>query len=85
MQTRAGAVRVSVLDTGVGIAASFRDRIFERFAQADSSDRRQKGGTGLGLNICKSIVEAHHGQIGFTSEPGAGSEFYFDLPLAAAS
>lgn len=85
MRPGASAVRVSVVDTGVGIIGTFRDRIFERFAQADSSDRRQKGGTGLGLNICKSIVEAHNGQIGFISEPGAGSEFYFDLPLAAAS
>ena len=62
---------------------NFRDRIFQRFAQADSSDRREKGGTGLGLNICKKIIEEHQGTIGFISEPGKGSEFHFDLPLAA--
>lgn len=78
------SVRVSVVDVGSGIPASFRERVFDRFAQADSSDRRQKGGTGLGLSICKSIIEAHQGQIGFFSEPDAGSEFYFDLPLAAS-
>lgn len=77
-----GSVRTSIIDTGNGIPASFRDRIFQRFAQADSSDRREKGGTGLGLNICKKIVEEHQGTIGFITEPGNGCEFYFDLPLA---
>lgn len=76
-------VRVSVADKGCGIPGDFRERIFRRFAQADASDRRQKGGTGLGLNICKSIVEAHRGTIDFVSESGKGSEFYFDLPLSA--
>ncbi|MBT9477000.1 sensor histidine kinase [Polaromonas sp.] len=76
-------LRVSVIDSGTGIPENFRDRIFQRFAQADSSDRRQKGGTGLGLNICKSIIEAHKGRIDFVSEAGKGCEFYFDLPIAA--
>ena len=83
MRQGEASVRVSVVDAGEGIPHSFRDRIFERFAQADGSDRRQKGGTGLGLSICKSIVEAHRGKIDFFSEPGAGSEFYFELPLAS--
>jgi signal transduction histidine kinase len=74
---------VSAVDSGTGIPENFRDRIFQRFAQADSSDRRQKGGTGLGLNICKSIIEAHKGRIDFVSEAGKGCEFYFDLPIAA--
>ena len=77
-----GSVRVSVLDAGSGIPEAFRDRIFQRFAQADASDRRQKGGTGLGLSICKSIIEEHQGTINFVSEAGGGCEFYFDLPLA---
>ena len=81
LQRRPGFVRVSVTDSGCGIPESFHSRIFHRFAQADASDQRQKGGTGLGLNICKSIIEAHEGQIDFVSEAGKGSEFYFDLPL----
>ena len=75
--------RVSVTDSGSGIPGTFRDRIFQRFAQVDSSDRRQKGGSGLGLYLCKSIIESHQGTIDFFSDPGKGCEFYFDLPLAA--
>jgi PAS domain S-box-containing protein len=76
-------VRVSVVDRGQGIPEEFRAQIFERFSQADSTDRRQKGGTGLGLSICKSIVEEHGGIIDYVSTLGAGTEFYFELPLAA--
>jgi len=75
-------VRVSVIDDGAGIPESFRARIFERFSQADSSDRRQKGGTGLGLNICRSIVQEHGGRIDYVSVPGQGTAFYFELPVA---
>jgi len=72
--------RVSVTDHGSGIPEDFKDKIFGKFSQADSSDTRQKGGTGLGLNITKAIVEQHGGTIGFDSEVGAGSTFFFDLP-----
>lgn len=75
-----GRFRVSVKDHGPGIPDHFRDRIFQRFAQADSSDSRDKGGTGLGLSISKAIIDRHRGRIGFTSTPGAGAEFFFDLP-----
>jgi signal transduction histidine kinase len=75
-----GQVRVCVSDQGIGIPSEFRARIFDRFAQADGSDRRAQGGTGLGLNICKSIVEAHGGRIDYISTVGVGTEFFFDLP-----
>ena len=79
-----GVARVCVTDHGPGIPAAFRASVFERFAQADASDRREKGGTGLGLNICRSIVQAHGGTIGFDSEPGVRTEFFFDLRVAHA-
>jgi PAS domain S-box-containing protein len=78
---RDGAVRVAVRDHGPGIPAGFRETIFRRFERADNSDTRKKGGTGLGLSICKALVERMNGNIGFDSEPGKGSTFYFDLPL----
>jgi signal transduction histidine kinase len=80
---REGRGRVGVVDHGPGVPPEFHDRVFDRFAQADGSDRRAKGGTGLGLAICRSIVEAHGGRLGFTSEPGARTEFFFELPPAA--
>lgn len=75
-----GVYRVTVKDFGSGIPGEFKSRIFQRFAQADSSDTREKGGTGLGLNISKTIIECHNGTIGFDSEKSMGAEFYFDLP-----
>jgi PAS domain S-box-containing protein len=77
-----GHACVGVTDHGAGVPPEFRDRMFQRFAQADASDRRTRGGTGLGLAICRSIVEAHGGEIGFTSEPDVRTEFYFRIPLA---
>lgn len=78
-----GRYLVSVRDRGPGIPAEFRDRIFQKFAQADSSDTRQKGGTGLGLNICKAILEKHEGSISFEAAPGGGTLFRFSLPELA--
>ncbi len=72
--------RVGIRDFGRGIPDEFRDRIFHRFAQADSSDTRDKGGTGLGLSITKAIIERLGGQVGYESQLGEGSLFYFDLP-----
>ena len=79
----AGRVRVTVTDHGAGIPADFRDRIFLPFSQADSSSTRAKGGTGLGLNISRQIVERMEGEIGFDSAPGE-TVFWFVLPLARA-
>lgn len=72
--------RASVRDRGAGIPYEFRPRIFERFAQADSSDSREKGGTGLGLSISKVIIDRHGGNIDFATETGVGTTFYFELP-----
>ncbi|MFL6656899.1 MAG: PAS domain S-box protein [Massilia sp.] len=84
LQRKAGCARLSVIDHGVGIPQDFRDRIFQKFAQADATDSRQKGGTGLGLNISRSIIEKHNGTLDFISEPGVRTEFFFDLPLAVS-
>lgn len=81
----AGSLRVSVMDHGKGIPPEFQPRVFDRFAQADSSSTRQKGGTGLGLSISKAIVERHGGRIGFESEPGVATTFTFELPELAKS
>jgi PAS domain S-box-containing protein len=75
-----GRVRVEISDKGPGIPEEFRKRIFQKFSQADSSDTRQKGGTGLGLNISRAIVESMDGNIGFSTESQAGTTFFFDLP-----
>lgn len=74
-------VSVSVADHGPGIPATFRDRIFQKFSQADASDTRQKGGTGLGLAITRELVERMGGSIGFESVEGDGAHFFFELPL----
>lgn len=78
------SVRVTVTDHGSGIPDEFKARIFQKFAQADSSDTRQKGGTGLGLAITRELIERMDGHIGFESELGKGARFFFDLPLYAA-
>ncbi len=73
--------RISVSDEGPGIAPEFADRIFKRFAQADSSDARQKGGTGLGLAIVREIMQRLGGRVNYENVPGAGARFNLDLPV----
>jgi PAS domain S-box-containing protein len=75
-------VRLSVTDQGSGIPEAFRDRVFQRFAQADGTNSRRSGGTGLGLSICKAIVEQHGGTIRFDSVAGQGTTFVVELPAA---
>lgn len=72
-------VIVSVEDQGIGIAPEAHELIFERYRQVETQQAKQ--GTGLGLHICKAIVEAHGGRINVASKPGSGSRFWFTLPL----
>jgi signal transduction histidine kinase/AmiR/NasT family two-component response regulator len=78
----ADGVRLSVEDTGIGVAPADQERLFERFIQADSTATRRFGGTGLGLAICRELCAALGGGISLTSEPGKGSRFTVELPLA---
>jgi len=80
-----GTARVSVSDHGPGIPSEYGDQIFEPFSQVDTSDHREKTGSGLGLSISKSIIEKHVGAIGFHSEVGVGSTFFFTLPVHSGS
>lgn len=73
-------VKISVADKGPGIPKSFQDKVFHKFAQADGSTTRTKGGTGLGLNITKSIINAFSGDVFYDTKEGQGTTFYFLLP-----
>jgi signal transduction histidine kinase len=81
----AGAARITVADTGEGIAPDDLPSVFDRFYRADPSRARATGGVGLGLTIAKQLVEAHGGTISVDSEPGIGTRFAFELPLAPDS
>jgi signal transduction histidine kinase len=74
-----GRVRFSISDQGPGIAPEFRAHVFEKFTQ-DRATVQNRGGSGLGLSICKRIVEQHGGEIGFESQPGQRTVFSFSIP-----
>lgn len=74
-------VRIYVQDDGIGIPEAAKDKVFDQFSQLDGSDQRRVGGTGLGMNISKQIVEHHKGEIDYVSEVGRGTTFFVDLDV----
>jgi signal transduction histidine kinase/CheY-like chemotaxis protein/PAS domain-containing protein len=74
-------IKVCVTDTGQGISPEDQEKLFQPFSQVDASPTRKTSGSGLGLSICRALVEMHGGEIGLESEFGKGSSFYFTLPL----
>jgi signal transduction histidine kinase len=81
MKRTEDAVHIAVTDRGIGIYSGDIPRLFQRFGQIDSTSTRSHGGTGIGLYICKKLVEAHGGQIWVESQLGRGSTFTFSIPL----
>ena len=81
-EPEAGRVRVAVRDTGIGIPADARERIFLPFEQGDGSTTRRYGGTGLGLSICSEMIRKMGGRIGVESALGRGSTFWIEVPLS---
>jgi PAS domain S-box-containing protein len=79
----AGMAEFQVEDHGRGVPPALREVIFERYRQVEASDSRRKGGAGLGLAICKAIVEQHGGAIGVRDTEGGGSVFWFRIPMAS--
>jgi len=80
---RAGMVEVRVEDQGIGIPAEAQKTLFQRFHQLDSGDSRAKPGAGLGLAICRAVIDLHRGRMGVESKPGEGSAFWFSVPAAS--
>jgi len=81
LEVEDGVVEFSVTDFGVGIALADQEKLFKKFQQFGFDKNQQQPGTGLGLNITKHILEAHHSQIEFESLPGERTKFFFKLPL----
>jgi len=83
--TAGDGVRLAVSDTGPGVSAEMRARLFTPFSQGDSSTTRRFGGTGLGLSICRDLAQLMGGSVGMDGAPGGGSTFWADLPLPASA
>ncbi len=81
MRTQGNKVRITIRDTGIGIPANSREKVFDQFTQLDGSDQRRVGGTGLGMNISKRIVEQHGGVIDYVSELGKGTTFFVEFDI----
>ncbi len=81
MPAQGTEVLFSIRDNGIGIPERERDRVFSKFFRASNAMKMQPSGTGLGLYLCKNIIEAHGGRIWFDSEEGKGTTFYFTLPI----
>jgi signal transduction histidine kinase len=79
------SVTIAVVDSGRGVPQAKLQAIFEPYRQVEGSDEREKEGTGLGLPICKNIVEQHGGTLGVSSEEGKGSTFWFKIPRQPAA
>jgi two-component system, OmpR family, phosphate regulon sensor histidine kinase PhoR len=80
LQEQDNEYMISVIDQGIGVSPEYFDHIFERFYRVRSTTSRQYSGIGMGLFVARAIVEAHGGRIGFSSNQGIGSTFYFTLP-----
>ena len=83
LEAKTKFIKISVSDTGIGVALKDQETLFERFSQVDSSLTRKVGGSGLGLSISKHLVEMQGGSIDMISEPGKGSTFWFTLPVSS--
>ena len=78
-------VRICVKDNGIGIPENAREKVFGKFTQVDNSDQRRTGGTGLGMNITKQIVERHNGEIDYVSRLGQGTTFFIEFDIYGAN
>lgn len=77
-------LKIQITDTGIGIPAEKHEKLFEPFAPIEQDDQRNYEGTGVGLTICKDLVKILEGEMGFTSQPGKGSSFWFSFPAEAS-